>query len=787
MMKKRARRLIRTVSGISLSVALLVGMVAPKEAGAAIIYNEPDITSVAMSDEYEQEAGDVTHAKGIIYSCEQCDMYDMPEGSVIAELLSGQQVSILARLQRQDGSAWYKISTHIAGISYTGYIASEYLLCIDYDKIDEIEIIIEDTETVDAEDEAGEASEDASEDASVDVENETEEASEDTSDEAEAVKDSETESDTEVTDNDGIVEAIREEMYQELTSLQAASFEESIAAFPASYKTYLRDLHADHPNWIFVMQTTNINWNTFIENEMVKARNLVERSMPDAYKGKQSWAYDPTTGEYIGLSGDNWVQASEAAVKYFADPRNFLVEEDVFQFELLTYNSSYQTKEGVNLILNGTFMEGSKNMVEDITYADAFMKIGAEQNVSPYMLAARVRQEQGAHAGASHSELSPLITGTYSGYEGYYNYFNIKAAGETKEEIYINGLTYAKEQGWNTRYKSLSGGAGVLSANYISHGQDTLYLQKFDVDDSYDGLFWHQYMQNVRGAYNEGKTAYNTYSGMGILNNTFVFKIPVYVNMPSTACVKPDASVNVAEVEAFVKRIYTELMGRTPEENGLAYWTKSIVDQKVTAATAILFFAESDELKKKNLSDKEYIERLYRTMMNREADASGLSYWLGMLNSGLSRRYILSSFVSSREFRNICKAYGVTKGDITLLEDRDKYPGATRYVYRLYDKALGRKADVGGLNYWSAQIGTGKKTPYDVAAFVILSDEFKGHNYSDEEYMKILYVTFMNRGADSSGLKYWKSELAKGVSRETVLKKFLGTAEFKKIVEDYGI
>ena len=89
---------------------------------------------------------------------------------------------------------------------------------------------------------------------------------------------------------------------------------------------------------------------------MTPERSLVPRSMDDSYKGKQSWAYDPITGEYKGLSGYNWVQASEAAVMYYADPRNFLTEDSIFQFELLTYNSNYQTEAGVEAIINGTFM-----------------------------------------------------------------------------------------------------------------------------------------------------------------------------------------------------------------------------------------------------------------------------------------------------------------------------------------------------------------------------------------------------------------------------------------------
>ena len=110
------------------------------------------------------------------------------------------------------------------------------------------------------------------------------------------------------------------------------------------------------------------------------------------------------------------------------------------------------------------------------------MKIGQELKVSPFFLASRVRQEQGV------SGNSALISGTYAGYKGYYNYFNRQATG-IGEAVIINGLKEAKSKGWNTRYKALKGGAESVSSDYIAKGRDTFYFQKFDVDGSYNGLY----------------------------------------------------------------------------------------------------------------------------------------------------------------------------------------------------------------------------------------------------------------------------------------------------------
>ncbi len=308
--------------------------------------------------------------------------------------------------------------------------------------------------------------------------------------------------------------------------------------FPDSYKPYLRLLHKQYPNWKFVSLQTGLDFNTVITNESKLGDNLVPNyaSTKSSWKSMQDGAFNWEKNDWVVLSGSYSVQASSEIIRYFMDPRNFLNAEDIFQFELLTYSSS-QTVEGVNAIIKDTFMYNN-TVQSGMTYAQAFMQIGKELNVSPYFLANRVRQEQGVNG------TSPLISGTVSGYEGYYNYFNISASGSNQNLVIENGLKKAKSEGWNTRYKALKGGAEVVAANYILKGQDTLYLQKFDVESKYNGLYWHQYMQTLQAPYDEGHTARRAYNSMGLLSSSFTFKIPVYNNMPSAACAKPTKDGN---------------------------------------------------------------------------------------------------------------------------------------------------------------------------------------------------------------------------------------------------
>ena len=342
------------------------------------------------------------------------------------------------------------------------------------------------------------------------------------------------------------------------------SWSADVDQFPASYQNALYELKRKHPGWTFVKMNTGLDWNTVIANERKNERNCVYRTSPASWKDTEA-----------KTAGSGWYTATESIIKYYMDPRNFLADPYIFQFEQLTYNASYHTESAVQTILNSSFMSGGIPG-EGMTYAHAFASLGSSTKVSPFHLASRVLQEQGTKG------TSALISGTYSGYEGYYNYFNVGASGANNQAVILNGLKKAKEYGWNTRYKSLSGGATVLGSNYILRGQDTLYLEKFNV--SKNNTYSHQYMQNLQAPYSESQNIRKAYANAGALENTFVFKIPVYNNMPSSACAKPDTTDKIALSKTTVDNL---AVGKT--EMLEAYVNGSMLDN-----TSELSYTSSD-------------------------------------------------------------------------------------------------------------------------------------------------------------------------------------------------
>lgn len=241
--------------------------------------------------------------------------------------------------------------------------------------------------------------------------------------------------------------------------------------------------------------------------------------------------------------GSSWRCASEAAISYYIDPRNWINDEYIFQFENLSYNGKIHTIEGVQkIIANMGYMQtntyrktdGSIGTLEK-SYAQIIMEAAKEAEISPYHLAARLKQEQGTG-----SKPGSTATGEYPGFVGYYNFMNIKASGEKDDEVIRKGLQHAKDKGWTNPEISIKEGAKVLAKDYINEGADTIYLQKFDVDCLGDNtLFTNQYMQNVSVCLTEGRTARNTYKELGFIENAIEFRIPVYKNMPSIPCREP--------------------------------------------------------------------------------------------------------------------------------------------------------------------------------------------------------------------------------------------------------
>lgn len=316
-----------------------------------------------------------------------------------------------------------------------------------------------------------------------------------------------------------------------LSGMRDTGFEkEMMEPFPESYHNGLWLVHNLRPSWRFEPLETNLLWNDVMAAQDKDSFSLANRNSHPQWTKEESPLYD----------GDAWYAAKTHVVEYFLDPRNFLKPDNIFQFEKLIYDTSLHSKEGVLAVARKTFL-----VEDEIGYVDMLMNAGEQAGISPYFLTSRLIQEMGSQG------QSLLAQGALPGYEGYYNFYNIGSTPDPTVEngALINGAKFAMwgsdpdkkeitpEEAalllpWDSREKAITGGAKWIAERYIAVGQDTLYLQKFDVVENEDGLYHHQYAQNISMAYSEGKRYYQAYEAVNLLDSPFVFKIPIYIDMP---------------------------------------------------------------------------------------------------------------------------------------------------------------------------------------------------------------------------------------------------------------
>lgn len=313
-------------------------------------------------------------------------------------------------------------------------------------------------------------------------------------------------------------------------------------AFPETYKTYLRAIKEQHPNWTFDAYYTGISWNDLVSNETDHGHNRIINSA------------DPLWKCSCGNVASGYACASSGIIQYYMDPRNFLdSDKKMFQFLESSYNNNYKI-EVVQSIIKNSFMKGNVTFNKDgkdvtMSYAQIIMDAASKSQMSPYAIAIKILQEVGSNGSNS-------VTGNYTftytdgnQYSGYYNFFNY-GAYDTGNAV-TNGLIYAKDRGWDTPYKAIIEGAQKYGADYNAKGQNTIYFTKWDVvgtkilkpgqtqtvtasNTSSNQLFRHQYMTNVQDPNSQSSRLYNTYSNNDILDEALNFVIPVYNDMPTS-------------------------------------------------------------------------------------------------------------------------------------------------------------------------------------------------------------------------------------------------------------
>ncbi len=330
---------------------------------------------------------------------------------------------------------------------------------------------------------------------------------------------------------------IREDMIDITEYNTDPTFQEQLSEFPEDYHNDLIMLHALYPNWTFRADKLTLTFNEAVALEDVSNYKLINGSNL-SLRSMRRGCYDWSTGEWISYEGA-WYGASTELIAHYMDPRNFLNANDIFMYLKQGFDANSQTKEGIQKIIEGTFLDtvvaDDNDSYYNSTYTDVIWEAAVQSNVSPYILASTIIQEQG---------VTGATLGKGTSYNGVtvYNFFHWKATGKTDADIISNGAAYAYNNGWTTPSASIIGGAKNYGKNYVSIGQDTYFYKNFNIIQPVNVN--HQYAQNVADSYSSARKLYNMYSNDK--ETKLTFRIPVYSgSLPATVSPKPEGNNNL--------------------------------------------------------------------------------------------------------------------------------------------------------------------------------------------------------------------------------------------------
>ena len=585
-------------------------------------------------------------------------------------------------------------------------------------------------------------------------------------------------------------------------ALDIETYEEGLLrqGFPKSYVEYLSALHKKYPQWEFVPMVTGLDWQKSIDGERnPHKKQLIENNVQSSYMCSCS------SCKGVIQEAANWVSASEEAVKYYMDPRNFLNEQHIFQFESTAYDGSYTT-EGVEAILKNTWMYKSKitylNTVGDtktfkldgveVTYSDVILKAAKDSGMSAYYLASKIVQE----VGSASSSNAGGASGKNAPFNGIYNYYNIGAYTGVRDGLeWANGFLKASKNA--TMYKSAdTSSAKVVTVPsntelyYISSSDDFYRVKAVVAGTTYSGYIAKSgvsaYTSYGRPWTNPYKTIY--YGAQYICDSFGDTQFTGYlqkfnVNPESETLYGHEYMANVRAAAAESKKTYNAYVSAGILENkkvfsipvfknmpGADMTKEDAFKNSKPTVTASEYTSSSLTLQWTSIENAEYYQ-IYK--YNEETDkyerlktTSSTTYTDSTLSKGDLPKYKVRAYYANEDGDKVYSSYSAvfygavapdTPTDLTLVSKDEnsvkiKWTGVacTGYIVYRYDTLSGGYEKVGSTTattYTDSTVDSGTAYKYKVRAYI----KTDSRTFYSADYTSALSVTTSGEATTRKG------------------------------------
>src|SRR5262245_24563367 len=199
--------------------------------------------------------------------------------------------------------------------------------------------------------------------------------------------------------------------------------------------------------------------------------------------------------------------------------------------------------------------------------------------------------------------------------------------------------------------------------------------------------------------------------------------------------------------EAFIGGFYANVLGRTPAPSELMAWAdflRSNCNAGGVQGVARGFFG-SPEFAARPLTLAGQVTVLYRTLLGRAPDPTGLAAWVDVLRQG-RLQLALRGFIPSAEFR-------------ALLPDRTNGAAVDAVITRFYTEILGRAPEPTGRTAWVNFVLATSSLETAAVGF-LASPEFETRALTPAGYVTILYRTLLGRPPEPAGRAAWEAVLS---------------------------
>jgi hypothetical protein len=250
-------------------------------------------------------------------------------------------------------------------------------------------------------------------------------------------------------------------------------------------------------------------------------------------------------------------------------------------------------------------------------------------------------------------------------------------------------------------------------------------------------------------------------SGANLTGQNFadvLTSIAVPLTLPPSIPFPAQANANADYIEA----VYRAVLDRNADAGGLASWTSQLNSGVVSRLQVVQGIRNSPE------HFTQEVEDFYLTLLNRAADPQGLQNWVQQLENGVREEQVAFDFLDSPEY--------LSKGD--------KF-----FVDAMYEALLGRSFDAAGEASWLNQLGddaSGRPTHAATLTHEQVITSFLDSVESEARLVEGYYEVFLQRSADPAGLSNWLVLLQRGLPFLSIGQQFLSSDEFYNRAAQHG-